>query len=225
MEPLTAAMLAGLPDVSAHFSRFTVREISPGAQSLGQFDAQAILPAARLLADARVGAIVWSGTSAGWLGFDADEALCREIAAATGIAAGTAVLALKEVFARTGVRRFGLVTPYLDAIQQAILANFARAGHVCAAERHLDESTNFAFSEVSEPEIAAMVRGAAAARPDAIAVLCTNLRGARPAAALEAELGIPVYDSVALAVWKAMALAGDDPGRIAGWGRLFAIAA
>ena len=53
LEPLTSAMVAGLPGVSAHFSRFPVTEISLRDQALGQFDDSKILEAARLLADAK----------------------------------------------------------------------------------------------------------------------------------------------------------------------------
>jgi maleate isomerase len=221
LEPLTAAMLAGLPDVTAHFARFPVREISLREAALGQFEVEPILAAARLLADARVGAIVWNGTSSGWQGFAADEALCRAIEDATGIPAGTAVLALNEIFALTGVRRFGLVTPYLDEIQERIVANYAGAGFACAAERHLGDRGNFSFSEYGEELIADMIREVAAARPDAITVFCTNLRGAAVVEALEAETGIPVYDTVATALWQGMRLAGADPNRVRGWGRLF----
>src|SRR3954467_6594624 len=69
LEPLTNAMVADLPGVSAHFSRFPVTEISLRDQALGQFDDSKILEAARLLADARVKVIGWNGTSSGWLGF------------------------------------------------------------------------------------------------------------------------------------------------------------
>ena len=68
LEPLTSAMVGSLPGVSAHFSRFTVTEISMRDQSLNQFDDSKILEAARLLADAHVDVICWSGTSASWLG-------------------------------------------------------------------------------------------------------------------------------------------------------------
>jgi maleate isomerase len=221
LEPLTAALLAGLPDVTAHFARFPVREISLGEAALGQFEHEPILAAARLLADARVGSIVWNGTSSGWRGFAADEELCRAIAEATGIPAGTAVLALNEIFTLTGVRRFGLVTPYLDGIQERIVANYAAAGFACAAERHLGDRGNFSFSEYGEELIAQMIREVAAARPDAITVFCTNLRGAAVVEALEAETGIPIYDTVATALWQGMRLAGADPGRVRGWGCLF----
>jgi maleate isomerase len=223
LEPLTAAMLQGLPDISAHFARFRVREISLGEAALGQFEEAPILDAARLLADARVGSIVWSGTSAGWRGFAADERLCRAITEATGAPAGSSVLALNEVFALTGVRRFGLVTPYLDEIQARIVENYAQAGYECVAEHHLGDPGNFSFSEVDEAAIARMIREVAAARPDAITVFCTNLRGARVAAALEAETGIPIYDTVATGLWQGLRLAGADPRRITGWGRLFAL--
>jgi maleate isomerase len=221
LEPVTAAMLAGLPDVSAHFGRFPVREISLRADALGQFESAPILAAARLLADARVHSIVWNGTSAGWLGFAADEDLCAAIRSVTGIPAGTSVLALNQIFARTGVRRFGLVTPYLDEIQERIVANYAGAGFACAAERHLGNPGNFSFAEYGEETIADMVRAVAAARPDAITIFCTNFRGAGVVEALEAETGIPIYDTVATAVWQGLALAGAAPGRIRGFGRLF----
>jgi maleate isomerase len=38
---------------------------------------------------------------------------------------------------------------------------------------------------------------------------------------LEAETAIPIYDTIATAVWKSLILAGANPARIAGWGHLF----
>lgn len=221
LEPFTSTMLSDLPDVTAHFGRFRVREISLRDEALGQFDNAPIMDAAGLLADAKVGSIIWNGTSSGWMGFEADEALCREITAATGIPAGTSVLALNEIFTTTGVERFGLVTPYLDEIQERIVANYQSAGFTCVAERHLGDRGNFSFSDYSEELIASMVRDVAAAKPEAITVFCTNFRGTALADRMEAELGIPIYDTVATGVWKGMKLANADPSRIKGWGRLF----
>jgi maleate isomerase len=221
LEPLTAAMLAALPDVTAHFARFRVTEIGLGQAALGQFEMEPMLTAAELLADAKVASICWNGTSAGWLGFESDERLCATIRERTGIPACSSVLALNEIFERTGVRRFGLVTPYLPEIQGAIVANYAAAGFECVAERHLCERDNFAFSTFGEQQIAKLCREVAGAGPDAITIFCTNLRGARIVASLEAEFGIPIYDTVATAVWKSLALAGVAPKRVQGWGRLF----
>jgi maleate isomerase len=222
LEPITSAILGDLPDVTAHFGRFRVTEISLTDKALGQFTNQPILDAAALLAEARVDVIAWNGTSSGWLGFETDEALCQEIERATGIPATTSVLALNEIFRITGVTRFGLVTPYLDEIQEKIIANYASLGVECVSERHLRDRGNFSFSEVSESQITDMVREVAAEKPEAITVFCTNLRGAPVADALEKETGIPVYDTVSTAVWKSMKIAGADPKRVNGWGRLFA---
>lgn len=221
LEPVTAAMLAGLPEVSAHFGRFRVTEISLDQAALRQFDEAPILDAARLLADARVGALVWNGTSSGWLGLEADRRLCASIRDATGIAAGTSVLALVEILRRQNAKKIGFVTPYLDDIQARIVENFATEGFETVAERHLGDRGNFSFSEYSEARIAALVREVAKAKPDAIGVFCTNMRGAPVAAALEKELGIPVYDTVATAVWAGLRIVGVPTRRVVGWGSLF----
>ncbi|HVQ70801.1 MAG TPA: Asp/Glu/hydantoin racemase, partial [Bradyrhizobium sp.] len=46
LEPVTCAMLAGGPGITAHFSRFRVTEIALDAQALNQFDPSNMLPAA-----------------------------------------------------------------------------------------------------------------------------------------------------------------------------------
>ena len=223
LEPVTTAMLASLPAVSVHFSRFPVTRIALTGDALAQFDDRPILTAAELLAHAKVDVIAWNGTSSGWLGFDADHRLCERIESVTGIRASTSMLALNEILAATGVKRLALVTPYLDAVQQRIVAGYASLGIACDAERHLGMQDNFAFAEVSAATLTAMIRAVAAEKPDAISVICTNLRAAPLVAALEAETGIPIYDTIATAVWKSLQLAGVDPAGVTGWGRLFQI--
>jgi maleate isomerase len=66
-----------------------------------------------------------------------------------------------------------------------------------------------------------MARDVAAAEPDAIAIVCTNMRGAPLAEELEAAHGIPVYDTVSTTVWKSLKIAGVETGRVTGWGKLF----
>jgi maleate isomerase len=222
LEPYTSAMLVDLlPEVSAHFQRFTVTEIALSERALQQFDRAPLVQAAQLLNDARMDVIAWNGTAAGWLGFEADRELCEEITRATGVPATTTVLALNEVLERTGVTRLGLVTPYTDDVQARIIANYRASGVEVVAERHLGDRGNFSFSEYDTETIADMMREAAAEKPDAIAIFCTNFRGAPVVAELEAELGIPVYDSVNVTVWKTLSMTGIDPSRVKGWGRLF----
>jgi maleate isomerase len=229
LEPVTSAMLADLPGASAHFGRFKVTEIALSGAALAQFDLTGILAAAELLSHARCAVIGWSGTAAGWLGFDADRRLCEAVERQTGSRACTSVLALNEIFQHTGLRRFALVTPYRGDVQAAIVANYASAGWHCVAERHLGLQDNFSFAEVGAQQLRTLVRevmaesGAepGAARPEAVVILCTNLAGAPLVDELEREIGVPVYDSVATVVWKALQLAGADPRALSRWGRLF----
>jgi maleate isomerase len=94
---------------------------------------------------------------------------------------------------------------------------------VCDAERHLGIQDNFAFAEVSGETLEGLIRTVAAEKPDAIGVICTNLRAAPLVAGLEAELRLPIYDSIATAVWKSLRLAGVEPGLVTGWGRVFGV--
>jgi maleate isomerase len=221
LEPISNAMVAGIPNVSVHFARFPVTEISLDKKALGQFDLQPMLDAASLLADAHVQAICWNGTSAGWLGLDTDRSLCDAIRDRTGISATSSVLALDEIFRITGVKKYALVTPYLHRIQEQILVNFANEGFECVAECHLNTQRNFFFSEVTAKAMTDMVREVAEAGPQAISIFCTNLKGAPLVEALEEEVGIPIYDTVATAVWSSLRLARTNPTMVKGWGRLF----
>ena len=222
LEPVTYAMLAGLPDVSAHFGRFPVTEIALSPTALGQFDDSNILRAAELLAHAKVDVIAWNGTSAGWLGFEADERLCERITAATGIRACTTVLAYRDIFRAAGMTRVALVSPYTTDVQARIQANWGAAGFGCRSERHLEIRDNFAFSEISADTIETMIRAVVADGCDAVAVFCTNLNGAATSARIEAELRVPILDSVAVTLWACLRATGVDPARVKGWGGLFA---
>jgi len=222
LEPLVSAMAAELPGVSAHFGRFRVTEISLRDAALGQFDEHPILEAAKLLADAKVDVICWNGTSSGWLGFGADESLCRHLTAETGIPACTSVLALNDILARTGARTLGFATPYIDAIQHRIVDNYRKAGFDQVVEAHLGLSVNWDFAEVTRAQIRDLVAACAKSKPAAITTFCTNLRAADYVPELEHEFGIPIYDTVSTAVWQSLRIAGVDTRGLARWGRLFA---
>jgi maleate isomerase len=125
-----------------------------------------------------------------------------------------------DAFAALDAHRIAFVTPYQADVQAKILEHFA-AGHEIVAERHLGLRDNFSFSEVSPETLTGLIRDVARSAPDAIAVFCTNLRAAQLAGGLERELGIPIVDTVATGMWAALRLAGTDPARVRGWGRLF----
>jgi maleate isomerase len=168
-----------------------------------------------------VDAICWNGTSGSWLGLDRDRALCALIKQETGIPATSAVLAMVDALRAAKLGRIGLVTPYVERVQRRIAATLAAEGFDVVAERHLDLSENFAFAQVSPAQLAAMMREVAVEKPQAILVLCTNLRAAPLSDLMERETGIPVLDSTAAALLGGLNLVGIDPVRLRQWGMLF----
>lgn len=221
LEPATYGLLRDLPGVTAHFARFQVTEIALSASALGQFDAGPILQAAELLSHAKADVIAWNGTSASWLGFERDAQLTASITARTGIRATTAILTLNEILRRLGVKRLAMVTPYLDDVQAQIVANYRSAGFDCVAERHAGLQDNFSFAMLPAEEIEAMIMAVAADKPDAIAVICTNMDATRLAPQIETRTGIPVIDSIACTLWGALHAAGIDTAPLAPAGRIF----
>lgn len=224
LEPYTSKMAMPLfPDVSVHFGRFRVTKIALDDSSNGQFAIDPILEAADLLADAKPDVIAWNGTSASWLGFQTDEHLCAAIQARTGIRATSAILSLNRLLREQQISRLGLVTPYTPDVQAKIIENYASIGIETVAERHSGLSDNFSFSEVSEDAIERMCEDVAKAKPDAIAIVCTNMRGPLVAAQLELRLGIPVLDSVAFTLWGCLRETGVPMHALREHGSMFSL--
>ncbi len=221
LEPVTAALLAGQPGISAHFSRFKVTEIALDADALAQFDDSEILRAAELLAHAKVDVIAWNGTSASWLGIARDERLKARIEDATGIKASTCILSLVDILRRLGVTRQALVSPYTDDVQARIIATYEANGISCPTERHLGIRDNFSFGTVQQPVIRQMITECLAVSPEVVTVLCTNMNAARLAADMEPENGAMILDSVSVTLWGCLMETGIRPDSLVGWGRIF----
>jgi maleate isomerase len=226
LEPYTSAMFSTLGDTaSVHYARFRVVEISMSAASRGQFDLAPILEAAERLAETEPDLIVWNGTSASWLGLETDHALCAAITDRTGVPATSTSLAFDALFRGLGLTRIGVVTPYLPEIQTRIIERFATRGITVVAEAHLSDKGNHSFASYGPDVVAGLVRDVARAGPEAIAIICTNFRGAGVAPALEDELSVPVIDSVSVTAAYAMHRTGLRPSAVTGWGSIFQRAA
>jgi maleate isomerase len=208
-------------EASVHFGRFRVVEISMSEASQSQFTLEPILDAAERLAEAKPALICWNGTSASWLGLEKDRALCKAITERTGVPATSTILAYDALFKAMDVKRLGLVTPYIEDIERRMIANYAAQGIEVVSTARLDDKGNYSFATYPPEQVAAMVEKAAEARPDAIAVVCTNFRGAPLAARLEEATGVPVLDSVAVTAAHCLREVDLDPKRVTGWGSVF----
>ena len=224
LEPATAALTAPLAaEVGVHFARFRVTRIGLDTDADAQFSSEPILAAADLLADAKPSVIAWNGTSASWRGFETDADLCAAIQERTGCRATSAIVSLNAALRALDVRRLGLVTPYTADVAAAIVANYATLGIEVAAARRADLSDNHSFADIPASDVRAMCRDVAARGVDALAIVCTNMRGPMIAPAVEAEFGIPVLDSIAATLWGALAILGVDPAPLAPAGRVFTL--
>lgn len=222
LEPATAALVQPLSDqVGVHFSRFRVTRIALDRDADTQFSLDPILEATELLADAKASVIAWNGTSASWRGFDTDDALCDQIRARAGCEATSAIVGLNAALRLCGVRSLGLVTPYTGDVEAAIIQNYASIGVDIVSARRNDLSDNYSFAEVTEDQILAMCRDVASARLDAIAIVCTNMRGPFLSPVIESEFGIPVFDSIAVTLWAALRAVDVSTKPLAKFGRLF----
>jgi maleate isomerase len=229
LEPLTHSLLTSFNTqqsthhITAHFSRFPVTTISLSAFGLAQFELAPILAAAELLAHAEVDIIGWSGTSAGWLGFDNDVKLCEEIEKATGIRATTSVLALNKALGLWAVKRLGLVTPYQGDVQGKIVENYREIGVEIGKgmERHLEVVKNTDIVEIGEEVLDELVEDVVSMRVDAVTTFCTNLVAAQRVGFWEEEYGLPVFDTITTVVWDMLRECGVDAKELKGWGMIF----
>jgi maleate isomerase len=212
LEPATAALLPADGSVTAHVARLRVVRIADDADSDAQFALDRVLAAAEMLADAEVDLILWNGTAASWLGFERDAELVAAIERHTAIRATTALLALNAELARRGARRIGLVTPYVAAIEARITAHYAAAGITVVTAIRADLTENTAYARIPPDVVCAMVRQAAREPVDAVLIVCTNVAGAALAPDLERELGVPVLDSVRVAIEGSLNLLSDAGG-------------
>ena len=220
-EPITSEILMQLRElVSVHYSRFSVTSTGLDPALLAQFGPDRFLAAAQLLADAEMHAIAFNGCAGSWMGRAADEAIVEKLEAATHTPATTTSLALWDAFKAFGIRRYSLVSPYNDQMMAAIRATYESEGYECVRSRNMALPTTREKDQVDPEQMAELIRSAADPKADAIAVICTNFRGAPHVRELEAELGIPIVDSVVVTAWKCLQMVGVSRG-VTGWGRVF----
>jgi maleate isomerase len=220
VERITLGIVRDLPEVSAHFSRTPV--FGSSDPSPDRYAPEGLLAAARLLAHAAPNVLVWNGSKGAGIGFDHDRALVDAIRNETGIAATTSILGMESLLRARGITRVAVVTPYSDEGQRKTIECLGREGVECVAEAHAGLTDNLSYASVPFETIASMVRQVAAAKPQTVLCLCTNFPAAVVVAPLEAELGLPIYDTTALGAWHALRLAGVDTAPAAArWGSLF----
>jgi maleate isomerase len=99
----------------------------------------------------------------------------------------------------------------VEALERRIIANYSAIGIEVAAAVRGNLTVNTDYAAITPDAVAEMVREVACSPVDAILILCTNLAGSSIAPALSRELGVPVLDSVRVAIEHSLALLAGEP--------------
>ena len=187
------------PGTSVHTARMFMEDTTPEGENrmLDEF----ALPAARDLGTARPHVVVFGCTSAGALrGNDYDTALCQQISELTGAPAVSTIGAVREAIEAAGATRIGVITPYVDELNEKIRASIEADGVIVARVAGLGMTENFEIARVPGADIvdfavSALGGLAASGAIELVFASCTNF-GAMAARAVIAErLGVPVVTS------------------------------
>ncbi|GAA4045757.1 hypothetical protein GCM10023063_35950 [Arthrobacter methylotrophus] len=217
-ETLTAAILAGQPDLGVHYSRF---RLPPNLDDTVDLSVLGDAPA--LLNDAELQAIAFHGTSGSWTGITQDRSLCDELKAVCGAPATTASVAVVEALGALSATRIGLVFPGPGSIASQIQREYANYGiDVQVVSVPEAAMSNPEIAQLDTAAIGAMMRPAFAHGLDAVVCVGTNLRSGYLVEGFEQEFAIPVVDSAIATLWHVLRLA-DSSRSIPGWGALLAV--
>jgi maleate isomerase len=204
------------PDATLHTARMYLEDTTPEGEH--RMLDEHVLPAARDLATARPDLIVFGCTSAGALrgnGYDAE--LCRRISDLSGVPTVSVIASVRRAIAASGARRVGVVTPYVDALNQRIKESVEADGVEVAGIAGLGISDNFEIAAVQVEEIldfaGRTLRGLAI---DLAFVSCTNFPAMGALPELERRLGLPVVTSNQAAIAAVLALLDAAPARQGG---------
>jgi maleate isomerase len=184
------------PPVTVHTGRMYMAQTTAEAESrmLDEFT----MPAAVAVGTARPDVVVFGCTSAGALRGDAyDIELCARIAEATGAPTISVIRSVREAIDAHGATRIGIVTPYVDELNEKIRASVEAAGAVeVAGIVGLGIDDNFTIAEVEPATIVELAVSAFSNTGiDLLFASCTNFRALDAVPALEAALEIPVVTS------------------------------
>jgi maleate isomerase len=186
----------GLPGgTTLHTARMYLVETTPEGEAAMLDDH---LPGAiRDLATVRPDVVVFGCTSAGALRGKAYEAeLVRRIAETTGAEAISVARAVGEAIKRRGGRRVGVITPYVESLNERIRDSLEADGIEVVGIRGLGIDDNFEIAAVEPERIAELAAEFfRSASVDMLFASCTNFRVLDARDRIEGRLGVPVVTS------------------------------
>jgi maleate isomerase len=187
------------PGTALHTARMYMEDTTPAGENrmLDEF----ALPAARDLGTARPDVVVFGCTSAGALrGNDYDAQLCQQISELTHAPVVSTIGAVRAAIEVSGAASIGVITPYVDELNEKIKDSIEADGIQVAGITGLGITDNFQIAEVTPEQIAdfaveALGPLAVEGVIDLVFASCTNLAAMTARPAIAERLGVPVVTS------------------------------
>lgn len=184
------------PDVSVHTGRMYMETTTVAGEEL-MLDEHTI-PTAQILATANPDMVVFGCTSAGALrGNDYDTELCRRLSEITGVPTISVIESVRHDLEATGGSLVAILTPYVDELNQRIVASVEGDGFRVVAMHGMGITHNFDIASVEPAQIIQFAKDKLGAKLDAdiLFVSCTNFRAVSALDQLHDLYGKPVVSS------------------------------
>jgi maleate isomerase len=126
------------------------------------------------------------------------------------------IASVREAIRMKGAGRVGVITPYIDALNQKIRDSLIADGIEVAGIRGLGISDNFEIASVTPEEIVEFARSSfGGASIDLLFASCTNFHAMDAVEELERKLGVPVVTSNQATFEAVVRAVGPDEAEIA----------
>jgi maleate isomerase len=182
-------------EVTLHTARMLLEETTVERES--EMLDEHLPIAIRDVGTVRPDVVVFGCTSAGALRGNAYEAeLVERIGEQTGADVVSVAASVRAGLAARGAHRIGVVTPYVDALNQKIRESLEADGFEVVGVRGLGITENFTIADVEPARIAALAAETYRAEDvDLVFASCTNFRAFDAREAIELAVGVPAVTS------------------------------
>ncbi len=208
------------PGVGLHFSRIPMSNDAT-VETLGAMAPDITASAALLLPEDHLDVISYTCNS-GTMVIGEDGVMAALAAAKPEAKTTTVMTSVVRGLRALGVRRIVVATPYLDEVNDYVLAFLETRGFEVLDIQGLNIRENTDVDRVDPEFMREFARGLDRADADAVFVCCGALRTLDITGALEGDVGKPVVVSNQAMMWDCLRLAGIEDV-VPGYGRLFEV--
>lgn len=199
-------------------TRMLAEDVS--AENVAKFQ-DLTLDAVKILASAKVDLIVLGCTSGSFIqGTGFDKKIIEKMEAASGgIPCTTTSTAVIDALKKLNVKKIGVATPYVEEINVMAKEFLKDHGFETVNFKGQNMLDDYEINSQSLDEIEKLIRDVNTKDAEAIAVLCTSMKGISILSRLEKELGKPIITAIQATFWHCLRKLDIDD-KIEGYGSL-----